>query len=143
MVFLLNGFLDESLIYCLMKWLGTKSSTYIKSNYFLYQSSTLVIIFSLSHSHTLSIFHSLTLNMLNNFCFHVYAQNSLLIGEDVFFDTLLLITLSCEFRVHRAGSQLKMSESQKSDVNLSSLKFVKCAKCLCLISKYKSKSMDQ
>ena len=140
MVFLLNGFLDESLIYCLMKWLGTKSSTYIKSNYFLYQSSTLVIILSLSHSPTLSIFHSLTLNLLNNFCFHVYAQNSLLIGEDGFFDTLLLITLSCEFRVHRPCSQLKMSES---DVNLSSLKFVKCANCLCLISKYKSKSMDQ
>ena len=131
MVFLLNGFLDESLIYCLMKWLGTKSSTYIKSNYFLYQSSTLVIIFSLSHSPTLSIFHSLTLNLLNNFCFHVYAQNSLLIGEDGLFDTLLLITLSCEFRVHRACSQLKMSESQKSAGNLSSLKFVKCAKGLC------------
>ena len=40
---------------------------------------------SLSHSHTLSLFHSLTLslshsltlNMLNNFCFHVYAQKSL------------------------------------------------------------------
>ena len=28
-----------------------------------------------SHSHTLS--HSLTLNMLNNFCFHVYDQKSL------------------------------------------------------------------
>ena len=42
-----------------------------------------------------------------------------------------LITLTCEFRSHRAGSQLKLSESQKSDGNLSSLKFVKCAKCLC------------
>ena len=32
---------------------------------------------SLSHSLTLSISHSLTLNMLNNFCFHVYAEKSL------------------------------------------------------------------
>ena len=42
---------------------------------------------SLSHSHTLSISHSLTLDMLNKFCFHLYAQISLFIGEncDVFF----------------------------------------------------------
>ena len=26
--------------------------------------------------------HSLTLDMLNNFCFHVYAQKSLFIGEN-------------------------------------------------------------
>ena len=32
---------------------------------------------TLSHSHTLSFSHSLSLDMLNNFCFHVYAQNSL------------------------------------------------------------------
>ena len=37
---------------------------------------------SLSHSHTLSISHTITLDMLNNFCFHVYAQNSLFIGEN-------------------------------------------------------------
>ena len=30
----------------------------------------------------------------------------------LFWDILLLITLSCEFRVHRAGSKLKMSERQ-------------------------------
>ena len=30
----------------------------------------------------------------------------------VFWDHLLIITLSCEFRVHGAGSQLKMSECQ-------------------------------
>ena len=30
----------------------------------------------------------------------------------LFWDLLLLVTLSCEFRVHRAGSQLKMSECQ-------------------------------
>ena len=36
---------------------------------------------------TLSLSHSLTLDMLNEFCFHVYAQNSLIIGENgnVFF----------------------------------------------------------
>ena len=34
---------------------------------------------SMSHSHTLtlSLSHSLTLHMLNNFCFHVYAHQSL------------------------------------------------------------------
>ena len=42
--------------------------------------------------------HSLTLDMLNNFCLHVYrhsidAQNSVFIAEN--------------FRGHRAGSQLK------------------------------------
>ena len=43
--------------------------------------------------------------MLNNFCFHVYAQKSLIICENV---NEFLWTSSCEFRVHRAGSQLKM-----------------------------------
>ena len=45
--------------------------------------------------------------MLNNFCFHVYAQKSLIIGENYndFFDSIIS-TLSCEFRVHRAGSQI-------------------------------------
>ena len=32
---------------------------------------------------TLSISHSLTLDMLNNFCFHVYAQKSLFKVENV------------------------------------------------------------
>ena len=32
---------------------------------------------TLSHSHTLSISHWITLDMLNNFCFHLYPQNSL------------------------------------------------------------------
>ena len=47
--------------------------------------------------------------MLKIFCFHVYAQNSLFIAENcngIFWD---IITLSCEFRSHRAGSQLKRS----------------------------------
>ena len=38
---------------------------------------TLSLSLTGSHSHTLSISHSLTLDMLNNFCFHVYAQNLL------------------------------------------------------------------
>jgi hypothetical protein len=37
---------------------------------------------TLSHSHTLSISHPLTLDMLNKFCFHLYAQNSLFVGEN-------------------------------------------------------------
>ena len=46
-------------------------------------------------------------DMLNNFSFHVYAPKSLFIAENdnAFFTTT---TSSCEFRVHRAGSQLKM-----------------------------------
>ena len=31
----------------------------------------------------LSLFHSLSLDMLNNFCFHVYAQKSLFKVENV------------------------------------------------------------
>ena len=48
--------------------------------------------------------------MLNNFCFHVYAQKSLFIAENCnafFYNLLILITISCVFRVQRAGSQLK------------------------------------
>ena len=102
----------------------------------------------------LSLSHSLTLDMLNNFCFHVYAQKSLSLSHSLTFtlshyhtltlshfhtlsfsrhaeqvlfsclgskfaaysrklqcffgDLLSLITLSCEFRSHRAGSQLKI-----------------------------------
>ena len=37
---------------------------------------------ALLHSHSLSFSHSLSLDMLNNFCFHVYAQKSLFIGEN-------------------------------------------------------------
>ena len=48
--------------------LGTRSLSHTLSH---------SLILSLSHSFSLSLFHSLTLNMLNNFCFHVYAQNSL------------------------------------------------------------------
>ena len=71
----------------------------------LSQSLTL----TLTHSHTLSISHSITLDKLNNFCFHLYAQKLLFIAENcnVFFDSSSH-TRSCEFRVHRAGSQLKM-----------------------------------
>ena len=67
---------------------------------------------SLSHSHTLSISHSITLDMLNKFCFHVKAQKSLFIAENcnAFFLTAAT-TASCEFRVHRAGSQLKMKNA--------------------------------
>ena len=50
-------------------------------------------------------------DMLNNFCFHVYAQMSLFMDVNVnafFFDTVFdSMTLSCESTNHRAGSQLK------------------------------------
>ena len=47
--------------------------------------------------------------MLNNFCFHVYAQNTLFIGENGngFFDILSSTTHAYDKRVHRAGSHLK------------------------------------
>ena len=62
-----------------------------------------------SHSLTLSLTHLLTLEMMNNFCFHVFAFLSLFIDENVnaFFDSTI-ITLSCYFRCHRAGFQLKI-----------------------------------
>ena len=74
-------------------------------------SHYLTLTMSHSHTLTLSLSHSLTLHMLNNFCFHVYAQKSLFIAENcnVFWDIhIITITLSCEFRGHTAGSQLKM-----------------------------------
>ena len=50
------------------------------------------------------------MDMLNKFCFHLYAQKSLLIAENCngFFDLLSHHTLSCEFANPRAGSQLKI-----------------------------------
>ena len=56
-----------------------------------------------------------TLNLKQpiNFCFHVYAQKSLFIGENVnvfnIYD-LLLHTRACDIRVHRAGSQPKIKK---------------------------------
>ena len=49
-------------------------------------------------------------DMLNNFCFRVYAQKSMFIGENdnVFFWDHI-ITLSTDIMVHRADSQLKIS----------------------------------
>ena len=53
-----------------------------------------------SHSRTLALSHSLSLDMLNNFCFHVYAQKSLFIGEigHAFFDISIhiIITRACD-----------------------------------------------
>ena len=48
-------------------------------------------------------------DMLNNFCFHVYAQKSLFIGENnnPFFDSLSSSTRASDITVLRAGSQLK------------------------------------
>ena len=69
--------------------------------------------FTLSHSHTLLISHSITLDMLNKFCLYVYVQKSLLQPKiAMVFFYLSSITLPCYFRCHRAGSQQKMSERQ-------------------------------
>ena len=90
-------------------------------------SHSLNVSLSHSFTLTLSLTHSLTLHLLNKFCFHVYAQkllshshtlsisHSLFIDENVnaFFD-IISITLPCYFRCHRAGSQLKtLSHSKK------------------------------
>ena len=73
------------------------------------------VTYSHSHSHTLSISHSITLDMLNKFCFHLYAQKSLFIGENcnAFFWTSSSSSASapCDTWVHRAGSQLKTNRS--------------------------------
>ena len=47
--------------------------------------------------------------MLNNFCFDVYAQKSLFIGENgnASFLDHSTSTIPCECTNHRAGSQLK------------------------------------
>ena len=59
----------------------------------------------------LSLSHSLSLDMLNKFCFHVYAQNLLFKVENVngYFLTSSSSAASAprEFANHRAGSQLK------------------------------------
>ena len=108
-----------------------------------------------SHTLTLSLSHSLTLYMLNNFCFHVYAEKShshtlflshyhtlsftlsrhaeqLLfscLGSIVtvyclqpiiwgfFYIHIIHITLTCYFRCHRAGSQLKTSKIVTSSIS--------------------------
>ena len=50
-------------------------------------------------------------DMLNNFCFHVYAQMSLFTGENV--NEFYLLTLAWDWTNHRAGSQLKNSPKIK------------------------------
>ena len=48
-------------------------------------------------------------DMLNNFCFHVYAKKSNEMKMAMlFFDTITIITRAPDIRVHRAGSQLKI-----------------------------------
>ena len=67
------------------------------SNVTYSHSHSLSHYLTLSHSHTLSISHSITLDMLNKFCFHLYAQNTLFIGENCnafFLTTLHLKQLS-------------------------------------------------
>ena len=52
-------------------------------------------------------------DMLTNFCFHVYAQKSLFVGEygnGFFFDILIIIILTRTITVHRASSQVKKLE---------------------------------
>ena len=57
--------------------------------------------------------------MLNNFCFHVYAHNSVLKPKIamLFFDNTFSSSRPCEFRVHRAGSQLKSCNWRNCKMN--------------------------
>ena len=48
-------------------------------------------------------------DMLNNFCFHVYAEMSLFMGENV-----NVFFLTATPSNHRAGSQLKSFEVKRS-----------------------------
>ena len=65
----------------------------------LFSCLGLKVTLSLSHSLTLShslihsSSHSFTLDMLNNFCFHLYAQKSLFMAENcnAFFDSILIL----------------------------------------------------
>ena len=47
-------------------------------------------------------------DIMNNFCFHVYAQMSLFMGVNVNGFFFYLHTLACDQTNHRTGSQLKM-----------------------------------
>ena len=51
--------------------------------------------------------------MLNNFCFHVYAQKSLFIGFMAKWFVFYVVTLPCEWTNHRTGSQLKHNIFQR------------------------------
>ena len=66
-------------------------------------------------------------DMLNNFCFHVYTQKSLFIGENgnVFFDISSTTTRAPDIRDHRAGSQLKMTPVMSTAANFTAAKFLK------------------
>ena len=75
----LSLFLTLTLFQSLIESLLTCWTTFVFISMLKSHSHTL----SLSHSHTLLISHSITLDMPNNFCFHVYAQTSLFIGENV------------------------------------------------------------
>ena len=70
---------------------------------------------SLTQFHTLSlslsISHSLSLDMLNNFYFHVYAQNSLFIGENV------NVFISWEPALETLNSQAEDEEVKKKHCN--------------------------
>ena len=54
---------------------------------------------TLSHSHTLSISHWITLDMLNNFCFHLYAQKSLSHSHTLMLSLSHTLSLSHSFNL--------------------------------------------
>ena len=47
-------------------------------------------------------------DMLNNFCFHVYAQKSLFVGENVFFCDVLIHRGVIRSNRHYFGIQLRL-----------------------------------
>ena len=62
-----------------------------------------------SHSHTLSVSHSCTLNMLNNFCFHVYAQKSLSHSFTTFATFTIFTTFTLSFTLSQHAEQVLFS----------------------------------
>ena len=92
-----------------MVFFWTSSTSPYPDTFSLSPSLTL----TLSYSHTLSISHSITLDNAEQFLFSCLGSKVAVYCRKLqcFFLTKLLdsSTLSCEFGVHRAGSQLKKS----------------------------------
>ena len=76
--------LSHSLILSFTRSLSTCWTTFVFMSMLKGHSHTLSLslLLLLSLLSQLSISHSITLDMLNNFCFHVYAQKSLFMAEN-------------------------------------------------------------
>ena len=113
----LSLFLTLTLFQSLIESLLTCWTTFVFIS--MLKSHSHILSLSLSHSHSFSLSHSFNLSfnhsrhaeqvLFSSLCSKVAVYRRKL--QCFFFDTLSTststITLTCEFRVHRAGSQLK------------------------------------